>query len=154
MASSRPKLSSTVNLIGLTAETNGSLPLFCPAQGFPLPSYRYGYRRRPFNLPATIAINDLLLLSREACYHVLRRYAAPILFVSPRSEDEATATRRVSLITRTRLVDYLQSSPKVLLQNRCRSARAPHRRPRSRNALLSAYRVLPVGSLSPVLLRV
>lgn len=40
VASARPKLSSTINLIGLVTRTNGSLPLFCPAQGFPLPSYR------------------------------------------------------------------------------------------------------------------
>lgn len=40
VASARPKLSTTINLIGLATNTNGSLPLFCPAQGFPLPSYR------------------------------------------------------------------------------------------------------------------
>lgn len=40
VASARPKLSSTINLIGLATKSNGSLPLFCPAQGFPLPSYR------------------------------------------------------------------------------------------------------------------
>ncbi|XP_050461808.1 cell adhesion molecule Dscam2 isoform X48 [Cataglyphis hispanica] len=72
VASARPKLSSTINLIGLTTRTNGSLPLFCPAQGFPLPSYRWykfiegTSRRQPVQLNDRVRQVSGTLIIREA----------------------------------------------------------------------------------------
>ncbi|XP_033350472.1 Down syndrome cell adhesion molecule-like protein Dscam2 isoform X12 [Bombus vosnesenskii] len=72
VASARPKLSSTINLIGLTTRTNGSLPLFCPAQGFPLPSYRWykfiegSSRRQPVQLNERVRQVSGTLIIREA----------------------------------------------------------------------------------------
>ncbi|CAL7934265.1 unnamed protein product [Xylocopa violacea] len=72
VASQRPKLSSTINLIGLTTNTNGSLPLFCPAQGYPLPSYRWykfiegSSRRQPVQLNDRVRQVSGTLIIREA----------------------------------------------------------------------------------------
>lgn len=41
VGSVRPKFPSISNINGLVTSTNGTLPLLCPAQGFPVPSYRY-----------------------------------------------------------------------------------------------------------------
>lgn len=41
MASVRPKFPSVSNINGLTVVTDGTLPLLCPAQGFPVPNHRY-----------------------------------------------------------------------------------------------------------------
>jgi len=41
VGSVRPKFPSISNINGLVIHTNGTLPLMCPAQGFPVPSYRY-----------------------------------------------------------------------------------------------------------------
>lgn len=41
VGSVRPKFPSVSNINGLITSMNGTLPLLCPAQGFPVPSYRY-----------------------------------------------------------------------------------------------------------------
>lgn len=41
VGSVRPKFPSISNINGLVIHTNGTLPLLCPAQGFPVPSHRY-----------------------------------------------------------------------------------------------------------------
>lgn len=41
VGSVRPKFPSISNINGLVTSTNGTLPLLCPAQGFPVPSHRY-----------------------------------------------------------------------------------------------------------------
>lgn len=46
VGSVRPKFPSVSNINGLTVVTNGTLPLLCPAQGFPVPSHRYDVRFR------------------------------------------------------------------------------------------------------------
>ncbi|XP_020284790.1 Down syndrome cell adhesion molecule-like protein Dscam2 isoform X19 [Pseudomyrmex gracilis] len=72
VASARPKLSSVVNLIGLVTKSNKSLPLFCPAQGFPLPSYRWykfiegTSRRQPVQLNERVRQVSGTLIIREA----------------------------------------------------------------------------------------
>ncbi|CAD1475950.1 unnamed protein product [Heterotrigona itama] len=43
VGSVRPKFPSVSNINGLTMVTNGTLPFLCPAQGFPVPSYRYAF---------------------------------------------------------------------------------------------------------------
>lgn len=41
MGSVRPKFPSVSNINGLAVVTDGTLPLLCPAQGFPVPNHRY-----------------------------------------------------------------------------------------------------------------
>ncbi|XP_076672543.1 Down syndrome cell adhesion molecule 1 isoform X46 [Andrena cerasifolii] len=59
-------------MIGLTAKMNGSLPLFCPAQGFPVPSYRWykfiegSSRRQPVQLNERVRQVSGTLIIREA----------------------------------------------------------------------------------------
>jgi len=42
VGSVRPKFPTMDNLNGLSVTLGGNMPLLCPAQGFPVPSHRYG----------------------------------------------------------------------------------------------------------------
>jgi len=42
VGSVRPKFPTMDNLNGLSVSLEGNIPLLCPAQGFPVPSHRYG----------------------------------------------------------------------------------------------------------------
>lgn len=41
VGSVRPKFPSMDNINGLSTSSSDNIPLLCPAQGFPVPSYRY-----------------------------------------------------------------------------------------------------------------
>ncbi|XP_076544947.1 Down syndrome cell adhesion molecule 1 isoform X18 [Osmia lignaria lignaria] len=72
VGSVRPKFPSVSNINGLTVVTNGTLPLLCPAQGFPVPSHRWykfiegSSRRQPVQLNDRVRQVSGTLIIREA----------------------------------------------------------------------------------------
>ncbi|XP_071567239.1 Down syndrome cell adhesion molecule 1 isoform X29 [Temnothorax nylanderi] len=72
VGSVRPKFPSVSNINGLITSTNGTLPLLCPAQGFPVPSYRWykfiegTSRRQPVQLNERVRQVSGTLIIREA----------------------------------------------------------------------------------------
>ncbi|XP_048506692.1 Down syndrome cell adhesion molecule-like protein Dscam2 isoform X9 [Athalia rosae] len=72
VGSVRPKFPSLDNLNGLSTHFGGNLPLLCPAQGFPVPSYRWykfvdgTSRRHPVQLNERVRQVSGTLIIREA----------------------------------------------------------------------------------------
>ncbi|XP_024225831.1 Down syndrome cell adhesion molecule-like protein Dscam2 isoform X49 [Bombus impatiens] len=72
VGSVRPKFPSMDNLNGLSTESKSNLPLLCPAQGFPVPVYRWykfiegSSRRQPVQLNERVRQVSGTLIIREA----------------------------------------------------------------------------------------